>query len=315
MSDQFTVALDTVDAVRSLLSLDALQAATARYPYYNNYKRGATPLLPPGLRYLGELEDVAVLEVPPRTVTVRVNGTDYTRDDDDGYYNEDGEWIDKDDDDYDAPDHTPTSYTIHLPWQVYLSRADSMNWVFFRNEMLTSLDDELFVAPLPNQYSDGHFCLNHAPKGITVVEQVLDFSATMWSGMFNNELTDMFSAFIENSPKDHLLREGLDYADLDTLHDMFALWSRLSQAEVLDVPWPRYTELHPSDTYNDWSWPLTQLGYSAPVRSLRDWIAVLQAGTYRYLSENLQIGWDTAKQRRAVEEMRRSLLESVDTEE
>jgi hypothetical protein len=136
-------------------------------------------ILPPGVRAVGS--NYIVFERPPCYQNV--------------FFNKDKVHSEMSDDDI-------TLFRIPVPWQVYIVVFDTNYYVsqvgmYFSPTSLTSINQPLYLAPLPNFYTDGSLCrpmfsnieeIERYPKNLSgVISCAYDW---IWNNGTNNDLNE-----------------------------------------------------------------------------------------------------------------------------
>ena len=134
--DNDTVSLDLNGITSSApITLFAEELFT-KSGFYHKYHHPMPDFLPANMRWVSDNGKALLVERPPCYVNI-------------SYHNGNA-----------GNGRSPESFTIPLPWQSYFIDIDSPYlYVYFHNQQITSLTDDLFSAPLHNIHTGGQACI------------------------------------------------------------------------------------------------------------------------------------------------------------
>lgn len=220
----------------------------------NNISGKDSGILPPGVRVVGQ--NYVIFERPPSYQNV--------------FYN-----IDKVHSE--MTDSNTHLFRIPVPWQVYVAVFDSNYYLtsvsmFFSPTSLVSKDQSLYLAPLPNFYTNGSLCrpmfsemeeIERYPKNLSgVISAAYDW---IWNNGTNNDLneavvhvnlqlvhnTDLPSndtVFKHVAPEIYRSLFANPYAmyyHSTQVLQIFQSWEKISLEEIVNFRWPVSSkELH-----------------------------------------------------------------------
>ena len=164
---------------------DVIQIPVAEFAHnlYNNSEmRGnnrTIELFPENIRWMSEDANIFIFERPPCQINITYHEGDAS-----------------------VQDPNLENYLITLPWQVYLFDLTLGTFsIFFRPSEITSMDDILFPAPLPNVHNSGLACLGSAQKNelFALVRNKTNKSYiinnivnSFWMSTFNDDISLIF---------------------------------------------------------------------------------------------------------------------------
>jgi hypothetical protein len=174
-----------------------------------------------------------------------------------------------------------TSYEISIPWQVYVISYSSFDYsdsdsevsseyysinsvyMFFSNCQITSGDNYLYSAPIPNFYSNGLLCSPRyssiedtlfAKDSHTVSNLMVSAYNSIWNSNYNGDLTSsivdyLYSCFKKqiHTSKSLFANNILStypiysrtsyYCDLNFVSNFLENWSTYSVSDILSFDW------------------------------------------------------------------------------
>lgn len=151
-------------------------------------------------------------------------------------------------------------YRIPIPWQLYIIEYDAKNFIcnnvrmFFMKSSLNSVDQNVYMPPLPNFYTGGQLCrpmfssyseLDHYSKDVSgVIASAHDW---IWNSGFNHDLTEnIFQVACQRAPREFALNLMLDTVSSSfwrsispkTIHGLLKQWESYPLEEILNLNWP-----------------------------------------------------------------------------
>lgn len=166
------------------------------------------------------------------------------------------------------------AYTVPVPWQVYViklfSHTDQENqkhysisdvYMYFSNSPITSFDQEVYMAPFPNFWTNGSLCRPFLEKMEDAVPSELSISAIInmayqwiWQGGTNLDLTEScYSGFYQmlhhSTPnvvntipdmKDilsHYTYQGY-YISYNVIDRVLKNWEKYTTENICELSWP-----------------------------------------------------------------------------
>jgi hypothetical protein len=252
---------------------------TPFFPMNTSLKRDSG-ILPPGVRFLGA--NYVVFERPPSYQNVfyvpyRVEDMTEVHEE----YDSDDELLYREDT-FDIDENTSV-YRLPIPWQLYVAVFDQSYrcvdvYMYFMNTSLFSTDQQLYIPPLPNFYTNGLLCRpmfdsmheieRYEPTVKGVIESAYDW---IWNNGTNNDLTENLAHLavqqIEH-PIFKLMPEELLYKFTNMHNDRYMYpdlvspilkyWEQISMDESINAVWPNpsrskhfdHNESLPSDYFN-----------------------------------------------------------------
>jgi len=216
-------------------------------------------ILPPALKYY--YPGAIVFERPPCYQVIQ-------------YIPETVEGMGQEDEDWDEEDHVQM-YRIPIPWQLYVIEYDAKNYIcnnvrmFFMNSSLTSVDQNVYMPPLPNFYTGGQLCrpmfssyteLDRYPKDISgVIASAHDW---IWNSGFNHDLTEnIYHVKLQHSPRQfssNLVLESVAHSSWwrcvspNTIHSLLKEWEAYPIEDVLNLIWPNPSLGKTFDADREW---------------------------------------------------------------
>lgn len=165
----------------------------------------------------------------------------------------------------------PVSFQIPVPWQLYIARyssykddkgvvhlyPDQVKMHFMRTNLM-SVDQEVFLAPLPNFYTDGMLCRpffdsmeefnRHTNDLAGVIASAYDW---IWNSGTNLDLTESVAQYYIQMPKRNSvspvnggLYPGSRYCSWAHVETLMKNWETKTLEEVLFADWPQNTFVH-----------------------------------------------------------------------
>lgn len=235
----------------------------------NNNLSQNSGVLPPGVRIIGE--NYVVFERPPSYQNVFYNTEKVSSD---------------------MSDSNTHLFRIPVPWQVYIATFDSNYYLtavsmFFSPTSLMSKDQPLYLAPLPNFYTNGSLCrpmfssmedIERYPKDLSgVIASAYDW---IWNNGTNNDLNEaMVHINIQLISKNRSLINETIFKNVSSeVYDsifhvpyisyyhsaqvmaIFRSWEQISLEEVVNLKWSSSSkELHfPQNYYSPNGYDVTQ---------------------------------------------------------
>lgn len=210
-------------------------------------------ILPPGVRMLGQ--NYVVFERPPtyQNVFYNVNRVE------DQQTDEDSENI--------------ILYRIPMPWQVYIATFTKDYYIndvymFFSNTSLFTKDQEVYLPPLPNFYTNGLLCrpvfahmedIERYPKNLSgIIAGAYDW---IWNNGTNNDLNEAMVHVNLQIAKDPIQRSNTIFSKMSeqeyvsafynpyNIHYypsskvmlMLSSWEKCTLEEVVNYKWPTFS--------------------------------------------------------------------------
>lgn len=180
-------------------------------------------LLPPVPRYISPQRNIVAFDRPPTKVTVNYYGKQLK----------------------DIEDATMLQeYEIWLPWTGYVMLGHkgvlSSIYLFALRGPLSSIEDPLYLLPLPNYYASGQFCIPpHTEYNFESIADAMNLTWDLiWSSNFNKDITECVDlAYNVKAPTG--LFERLDPRSLKrrSAADLFVTWSKMEREEVTNLEW------------------------------------------------------------------------------
>jgi hypothetical protein len=172
---------------------------------------------------------------------------------------------------YDVPDDCESLeqvYRIPIPWQLYFVKFNDNMYtyevrMFFMKNSLSSTDQELFLPPIPNFYTDGLLCsptmsnmedVDRYPKNHTgIIQSAYDW---VWNSGTNHDLTEAcLHVSMQHPQKDTILKNIPEQfyesnfphsqssfnrysATPGQIKTMFRAWEDFSLSDVCELSWP-----------------------------------------------------------------------------
>lgn len=156
-------------------------------------------------------------------------------------------------------------YQIPIPWQVYvvvfnydpvfLRHNISDVYMFFRDSPLSSFDDQVYSAPLPNFYSNGLLCRPfyntiqdmNIPEENTLNSLLFQAYNWIWNSDNNSDLTatvaDYFN-FIKHFEPSHFIRSEKSlisplsyYCTSGNVKNLLDSWQDLNFDDIISISW------------------------------------------------------------------------------
>jgi hypothetical protein len=217
----------SIDNETTILEHPITMGAQLRVPtekmaaqYFNSTKRDSG-ILPPVVRYVSPDFKGFLLERPPFEALLKIR------------FNVKGS------------SDILEEFMIHIPWTVLYVKFSDPELVgleefriYFRNTPIYSEDDGLFVAPLPNLWSEGKVCdanvfeksLKHLPskEPSAIINCILNM---FWDSEFNMDLIPS-DKVIPGRLLDGHVSDGSRYS---MIKHVLKTWSSLSLTEVLEI--------------------------------------------------------------------------------
>lgn len=170
-------------------------------------------------------------------------------------------------------------FRIPIPWQLYFVKFNSDMYtyevrMFFMKSSLASVDQQLFLPPLPNFYTNGMLCppimdnmedVERYPKNHAGIMQcAYDW---VWNSGTNHDLTEaclhlaiqlnkddsvlkhMSELIYNNYFKNNILSKYS--ANYKQVSHLLAAWENSSLTEVCNLSWPNLSGLKPNFFYSD----------------------------------------------------------------
>jgi len=213
--------------------------------------------LPAAVRWMSKNRDIVLFERPPMHVTVDMAYERQELAEMEGTQRE--------------VFHLPIPWTLYLVQFNYVYDPIQIN-VFTRPGPITSLDEEIYLLPLPNFYMNGKLCNPTTPKAEvfspdihTGIQRAFNM---VWNSGYNQDLYDLM-----NMARDlHLPAHG-GYGDSSYLR----AWESLSLSEVLEAEFPYVFTFDDfeEEEYDENDDPVTGYGNN-DAKSLRDMIEYIQ---------------------------------------
>jgi len=207
-----------------------------------------TGILPPGVKMIGD--NYVVYEKPPTFKNVF-------------YYNAERDSV------VDTPESMSNNLTIAripIPWQLYIAKFNQAYYVyevsmFFMNTSLLSVDQPLYLPPLPNFYTNATLC----PPIMDNMEDVDRYSKDVsgiiassydwvWNSGSNHDLTEAClhvarqlkkdESILRNMPDDTYTKyfNGFSVsryaANVSQVTLMLKAWEEFSLQDVCEMKWP-----------------------------------------------------------------------------
>lgn len=197
----------------------------------------ATGILPPAIRWISGRGDMFAFERPPRIQKLSYHPV--VRD---------------------AVQDGMAEYTfeIPIPWTVYLVTLSALTTpvevrVFARNAPLDSMQDKLYLLPIPNIYYNAVLCPpifeKYEAQEPSIAAATQAAYNLVWNSGFNFDLVDAVMS---------ALQQGLPWADINTIktqkingrtrrtwgtkhskvYSFFSRWSEYNVSEALSLAWP-----------------------------------------------------------------------------
>jgi hypothetical protein len=202
----------------------------------------------PGLRYLDE--NILIFEMPPsmRHITYKEAYRE----------NDSNQMSDK-------------HFYIPLPWQVYIATFDSNKrliqvQMYFTNGPLTSFQQEIYLPPMLNFYSNGVLCrpffesmedIEKYPKNINgIIASAYDW---IWNSGYNFDITESISEFCHNRfsnftkfvPETENTKQLINYINIhfsgfknannsvppSIVSHFYSLWEKIPLSDVSKIEW------------------------------------------------------------------------------
>jgi hypothetical protein len=172
-------------------------------------------------------------------------------------------------------DSSVYTYRIPVPWQLYIVHyttilgsdgimryyTNSVRMHFMKSNLQT-MDQEVFMAPLPNMYGNGNLCrpmfndmsdIDRYPNNIAgVIESAYDW---VWNSGTNLDLTECIAQFYiqfkncENTILEKVfgssnkkISDQSYYVQFSLVDDLLSAWERNKLDEVVEFNWPRNCE-------------------------------------------------------------------------
>lgn len=253
------IVTDHQDNSVSLTGLKATDYIKSTYlsGYINNNDLPVdSGILPPGVRMLGQ--NYVVFERPPtyQNVFYNVNRVEEQNPDEDN-------------------ENSPNIflYRIPMPWQVYIATFTKDYYIndvymFFSNTSLFTADQELYLAPIPNFYTNGLLCrpvfahmedIERYPKNLSgVVAGAYDW---VWNNGTNNDLNEAMvhvnlqiakdvnqrsnTIFSKMSEEDYSVYfrnpYNMHYYNSARVQLILSAWEKCTLEEVINYKWPAFS--------------------------------------------------------------------------
>lgn len=181
----------------------------------------------------------------------------------------------KDDIDYEDEKYEPSIYRIPLPWQLYFVGFNPKMYVitvrmFFMQNSLMSIDQDLYLPPLPNFYTSAMLCAPSMSTLNDIDRYSKDHAGVMacaydwvWNSGTNNDLTEACLSYwtqisknegiLQNldediylanfSPTSHFKLSHMRYACSRKQISLFlSNWEKFTLPDVCQMPWPNLAE-------------------------------------------------------------------------
>ena len=169
-------------------------------------------------------------------------------------------------------------YRIPIPWQLYFVKFNPNMYtyevrMFFMKSSLSSTDQELFLAPIPNFYTDGLLCsptmsnmedVDRYPKNHTgIIQSAYDW---VWNSGTNHDLTEACLHLSMQLPQSQTVLKDIPEhvyqlnfptnsmsmnrysASPGQIKLMLSVWEKFSLSDVCEMSWPNVSG--PSRTFD-----------------------------------------------------------------
>jgi len=179
-------------------------------------------------------------------------------------------------------------YTLPIPWQVYVITyskiSDDLNlnnvYMYFSNTSIRSLDQPVYLPPLPNLYSNGELCRPMFDSMEDITPDTNDINGLIqlsynwvWNSGSNADLTEsILQTMIYSKARNKRLFPKLSNMICSTVNpiqnyytpyatEVFSAWEKLSLTESIEVEWfppcstsryVTYYSSHYNDNYSNW---------------------------------------------------------------
>lgn len=164
--------------------------------------------------------------------------------------------------------HTPEVYRIAIPWQLYIIFYDPIKFystsvkMFFMQSSLRSMDQRLFMPPLPNFFTNGMLCRPMYDKMDDVDGYSKDLSGVIasahdwiWNSGFNHDLSETIQQVrLQSMPveiaSDKAVKEVSDFHGSSRsvtpifLNRVFKAWEKIDIKDILNLTWPNPSLSH-----------------------------------------------------------------------
>ena len=219
------------------------------FSVFNPIKNNSTEtgILPPGVKFIGS--NYLVFEKPPTFKNIFYVPTSK----------------------YDVPDdceNLEQVYRIPIPWQLYFVKFNPNMYtyevrMFFMKNSLSSTDQELFLPPIPNFYTDGLLCsptmsnmddVDRYPKNHAgIIQSAYDW---VWNSGTNHDLTEAcLHLSLQLPQKETILKDipeqvyQLNFPTNTTSMNRYSaspgqiklilsVWEKFSLSDVCEMSWP-----------------------------------------------------------------------------
>lgn len=233
--------------VEKLISLDEL--VKVFHPQFGNIESG---IIPPGLLYV--TKNFLVFEKPPTYKHVSL--------------------IPKAVDNIEYDSDEPSIFVIPVPWQLYFVEYDSNYYtsrvrMHFMKDSLRESSQQMYMAPIPNLYSDGDLCRPFFSEMDDIERYSKDVAGVMasaydwvWGSGTNLDLTETVAKYYttfqdnrENTILDKLdesnkkiyfnpvHRDAFYCSDYHVL-SLFSAWEKIDLYEISNLEWPKNSKKH-----------------------------------------------------------------------
>lgn len=158
--------------------------------------------------------------------------------------------------------HEPQIYRIAIPWQLYIISYDPINFyctsvkMFFTQSSLHSTDQVLFMAPIPNFFTNSMLCRPMYADMDDVERYSKDLSGIIasaydwiWNSGFNHDLSENVCHLrLQNKPVEITSDPAVNEAAMHHghsrsvtsvyLHRVLKAWEKIDINNILNIVWP-----------------------------------------------------------------------------